>query len=291
LKIEADWFMGDGMLQPITSLDIITKNGHARAYALGRSIQAYLKDFGIAVSVFRNSEYKPWRAEKPEQQKMILVLGGDGTLLSVLRKRGEDQVPVLGMNFGQVGFLTELTPDGWEQSLEAIVKGHFHLSSRIMLHYDLHRQGDVVESGRVINDLLVGRGETARLIKLHLWTEGGDMGTVRADGLIVSTPIGSTAYAVAAGGALINHELEVLEICAVCPFMSGFKPLILPSRTKVWIQVEPSSSDVYLTLDGQSGTRLRAGDRIAIRESAVRLQFVQNNKESYINKLRLKGYL
>ncbi len=283
--------MNQDMFQPITYLDIITKNGHDQAYALGKSIQSYLKAFDIVVEVYRNSEYKPWRDEGPGRAEMILVLGGDGTLLSVLRKRGERQIPVLGMNFGQVGFLTELTPDGWEQSLGAIVKGRYHLSSRIMLHYDLHREGRLVESGRVVNDLLVGRGETARLIKLHLWTEGGDMGTVRADGLIVSTPIGSTAYAVAAGGALINHELEVLEICAVCPFMSGFKPLIFPSRSKVWIQVEPSSSDVYLTLDGQSGTRLMAGDRIAIRESAVRLQFVQNNKESYIKKLRLKGYL
>ena len=283
--------MTQKMFEPITSLDIVTKNGHEHAHALGTSIQVYLRELGLGVDVFRNSEYTPGKGSAAVHPEMILVLGGDGTLLSVLRKLGTDQVPVLGMNFGQVGFLTELTSGGWKKSLGSIVKGHFHLSSRIMLHYDLHRGGRIIESGRVVNDLLVGRGETARLIKLHLWTEGGNMGTIRADGLIVSTPIGSTAYAVAAGGALIDHELEVMEICAVCPFMSGFKPLILPSRSKVWIQVEPSSSDVYLTLDGQSGTRLRAEDMIGIRESSVRLQFVQTNKESYINKLREKGYI
>lgn len=279
------------MVQPITHLDIITKNGHDQAHALGLRIRDHLKPMGLSVSVFRNSEYKPWTHKLSDSPEMILVLGGDGTLLSVLRKRGEHQVPVLGMNFGQVGFLTELTPQDWTKALEAIVKGQYYLSSRIMLHFELQRKGQLLESGRVVNDLLVGRGQTARLIKLHLWTEGGDMGTVRADGLIVSTPIGSTAYAVAAGGSLIHPELEVMEICAVCPFMNGLKPLILPSKSCLSLQVEPSSSEVYLTLDGQSGTRLMADDLISIRESEVRLHFVQIHQDSYINKLRIKGYL
>ncbi|MCF8037785.1 MAG: NAD(+)/NADH kinase [Desulfohalobiaceae bacterium] len=279
------------MFQPIHSVDVVTKTGNDQAYALGFHIQASLEALGVAAAVFQNSEYEhPECAGKPRPD-MVLVLGGDGTLLSVVRTLGDRQVPVLGMNFGQVGFLTELNPEEWEGSLARIVTGDYHLSPRIMLHYDLHREGVLIEQGRVANDLLVGRGGTARLIRLRLWAEAAEMGTVRADGLIVSTPIGSTAYAAAAGGALINHELEVMEICAVCPFMSGFKPLILPSRTKVSIQVEPSSSEVYLTLDGQSGTRLRAGDRITIRESKVRLQSVQPSRNHYIQKLRLKGYL
>lgn len=279
------------MFWPINNVEIVTKTGNDQASALGIQIQAILEQEGVRVKVYQNSRYETPGLQGQSRPDLVLVLGGDGTLLSVVRKIGECQIPVLGMNFGQVGFLTELSPKGWEEPMRQIAKGDFHLSPRIMLHYDLYRDNTLIESGHVVNDLLVGRGETARLIKLRLWTEGGEMGTVRADGLIVSTPIGSTAYAVAAGGALINHDLEVMEICAICPFMSGFKPLILPSRTRVLIQVEPSSSEVYLTLDGQSGTRLQAKDRITIQEAESRLQLVQFKKDNYINKLRQKGYL
>lgn len=279
------------MPQPIHRVDVVTKTGNKQAFALGFEIRTSLEALGVSASIFQNSEYEnPEQRGKPRPD-MVLVLGGDGTLLSVVRTLGDRQVPVLGMNFGQVGFLTELSPEGWQASLEKIVLGDYHLSPRIMLHYDLLREGSLIEQGRVANDLLVGRGGTARLIRLRLWAETAAMGTVRADGLIVSTPVGSTAYAAAAGGALISHELKVMEICAVCPFMSGFKPLILPSRTRVTIQVEPSSSEVYLTLDGQSGTRLRAGDRITIRESQISLQSVQLARDTYIQKLCQKGYL
>jgi NAD+ kinase len=212
-------------------------------------------------------------------------------MLSVARQLGGYQIPLLGLNLGQVGFLTELSPQGWEQGFEEILDQEFTLSPRIMLSYQVFRNERLQEKGRVVNDVVIGRGGTARLIRLRLWYDQQEMGSFRSDGMIVSTPVGSTAYAVAAGGVVISPELEVIEICPICPFRNEFKPIILPCHKTVSFFVEHSSSDVYLTLDGQAATALLPGDMVTISEAETKLLFLQPLRNNYIQKLRSKGYM
>jgi NAD+ kinase len=160
-----------------------------------------------------------------------------------------------------------------------------------MLAFDLIRSGRSVASGQVANDLVVGRGGMARLIDFRLRVEAKELGRVRADGVIVATPIGSTAYAVAAGGALLSPELDVMQVCPICPFQSKMRPVVLPSRLELDIELEAETPEGYLTIDGQWGCGLKPGDLVQVREAASRLWFLETQPGAYVEKLQAKGYL
>ncbi len=279
------------MIQEISFVYILTKARHERAYRLGAKIKCWLQDKGISVSLKRNEDIPDNLSLLHPLPDLILVLGGDGTILSIARKLRDRQIPLLGLNLGQVGFLTELSSEGWKTELESILRHEFVLSPRIMLEYKVFRNEKLLYNGRVVNDLVVGRGRMARLIKLRLWEHNEEMVDFRADGVIVSTPVGSTAYAVAAGGSMISPELKVLEICPICPFPNKMRPIILSSDSSVHLQVESPAKDVFLTVDGQFGARLQAGDIINIQEAQKKLLFIQLLQGDYIKKLKGKGYL
>ncbi|MFO8031096.1 MAG: NAD(+)/NADH kinase [Desulfohalobiaceae bacterium] len=270
---------------------ILTKSGQEQAFALGREILHWLQARGVQSQILDHERFRNQTGPEGERPDLILVLGGDGTMLSVARKMGIKRIPMLGLNLGQVGFLTELCSRRWAPVLQEILQGNFFLSPRIILEYQVLRQDSLLEKGRVVNDLVVSRGGMARLAKLKVSYGQREMSVFRADGLIVCTPTGSTAYAVAAGGALLSPELEVLQLCPICPFLSGFKPVVLPSRESLEVEILDHSPDMFLTQDGQSGLALAAGDRVLISQSRERLYFAQPLGSSYVEKLKLKGYL
>jgi len=280
------------MENAFSHIAIVIKESHEQARDLGDRIGRWLAERGVGVQTRSNDQNGQRLCLEGPGPDLILVLGGDGTVLSVARKldRGQD-VPLLGLNLGQIGFLTELSPQGWEEGLAKVLAGEYSLFSKVILQYAVERDGEQIEQGKVVNDLVVGRSGLARLIGLRIWCGEEELGRLRSDGMIVSTPIGSTAYAVAAGGALIGPDLRAMELCPVNPFMSRFRPLILASDNTVTIEVDHETRDVLLTLDGQSGSRLEAGDRVVIREAERPLRFLQPSGSSYIQKLRNKGYL
>jgi len=278
------------MHTPITSVHLITKSGHAQANTLGAVIQGWLQEQGCQALIVPSDNYAHIAPGCSSLPDMILVLGGDGTLLRVAGRVAELDLPVLGINFGRVGFLTALSPDNWEPALTEIMQGRYRLSSRIVLGYEMWRDGRLLHNGRFVNDLVVGRSGLARLVRLSLWSENTLMTRLRADGIIVSTPVGSTAYVAAAGGALISPELEVMEICPVCPFMSDFRPLILPSRERVSIRMESSSPESFVTLDGQSGWPLREGDLMCIQACESRFRLIEPVQSSFFHHLQRAGY-
>jgi NAD+ kinase len=280
------------MENAFSHIAIVTKESHEQARDLGDRIGRWLAERGVGVQILINDQNGEGLCLEDPGPDLILVLGGDGTVLSVARKldRGPD-VPLLGLNLGQIGFLTELSPEGWQEGLAKVLAGEYSLFPKVILQYAVERDREHIEQGKVVNDLVVGRSGLARLIGLRVWCGEEELGRLRADGMIVSTPIGSTAYAVAAGGALIGPDLRAMELCPVNPFMSRFRPLILASDNTVTIEVDHETRDVLLTLDGQSGSRLEAGDRVTIREAERPLRFLQPSGSSYIRKLRNKGYL
>ncbi|HMB30227.1 MAG TPA: NAD(+)/NADH kinase [Desulfohalobiaceae bacterium] len=279
------------MAYSINFILILTKAQDKKALILGQRIQKWLKGVNIESTIKDNQVDAGQMILSSPLPDLILVLGGDGTMLSVARQLGEYEIPFLGLNLGQVGFLTELSPDGWEKVFREILAKEFTLSPRIILDYKIVRENKLLEKGQVVNDVVIGRGGTARLVRLRLWYDQEEIGSFRADGVIVSTPVGSTAYAVAAGGVVISPELEVMEICPICPFRDELKPMILPGRQTVSVLVEQSSSDVYLTMDGQTGTALYPGDVVKISEAEKKLLFIQPVRHNYIQKLRHKGYI
>jgi NAD+ kinase len=192
-----------------------------------------------------------------------------------------------------VGFLTETTPQHWQQTLEDLFAGRLSVSSRAALEYRVFRRDDdgFVCSGKAFNDLVVNRGALARLINLKVAYGEQCLGTVRSDGLIVSTPTGSTGYCVSAGGPLVYPDLDVFILTPICPFLDTFAPLVLPFNEPLSITVEPNNGDVYLTLDGQKGFGLATGDRVEITRAKTRIKLIHSSRSSYMDKLTTKGFI
>lgn len=278
------------MTQPTDSILIVTKAGNEQAAALGEAISAWLEQRRTPSRTVANTESPDCLETGKARPGLVLVLGGDGTVLSVVRKLGQQQIPLIGLDLGRVGFLAELGRDDWQQGLERVLSGDFEIVERLALEFSVVRDTKVVTTGRVLNDLVVNRGALARLIQLEAWCDDNRLGAVRADGLVIFSPTGATAYAVSAGGPLVHPDLDVFGIAPICPFLSDFRPLILAGQSRVRIRVLEHPDTVYLTLDGQTGTTLLEGDDILVRKAGKSPLFVSLHKHSYVQRLRSKGY-
>lgn len=222
---------------------------------------------------------------------LIVVLGGDGTFIGVARRLIGLGAPLMGVNLGRVGFLAQLHRDHWRHWLETVIRDGVEVARRLALTYDVLRDGKSVHSGLVVNDLVVSRGELARLIRLGIVYDGMEVSSLRADGVIVSTPTGSSAYGVSAGGPLVHVGLQAYCVTPVCPFLNSFKPMVFPGEGVATIRVEESGGEVNLTEDGQSVVSLTHGDEVVIRRSESDLLVVDLGPKAYFEKLKKHGFL
>jgi NAD+ kinase len=222
---------------------------------------------------------------------LIVILGGDGTFIGAARLLHSLGAPLMGVNLGRVGFLAQLHRDSWQGWLDKVLVEGFSVSRRLILEYDVLRRGAPVHHGLVVNDLVVSRGELARLIRLSVSFDGIDISALRADGLIVSTPAGSSAYGVSAGGPLVHAGLEAYCVTPVCPFLNSFKPMVFPADGVLGVRVEESSGEVNLTEDGQAVVRLEHADEIALRRAEKDLLVVDFGQRAYFEKLQKNGFL
>ncbi len=281
------------MNDSIEEIALVYKTGHETASAMVRNIKTWFEGHSVRVQVVANPmdcETLDFGGHTPD---MAIVLGGDGTMLSAARKMGGQDIPMLGVNLGNVGFLTETTPETWQAVFEDVLSGRYTVSSRSVLNFELYRHDrkQSVQRGRAFNDFVVNRGSLARLINLEVSWGAGNSWPVRADGLVVSTPTGSTGYCVSAGGPLVYPGLDVFVLTPVCPFLSTVPPLVLPFEHPLCITVMPNSGDVYLTLDGQRGEELQEGDRIEISRADTRIRLIHATTSSYVAKLQSKGFI
>ncbi len=278
----------------IQTVGIYAKKNHADAPKLARDICQRLQQRGIGFLL------EPWlgkalaseavAAEEaiPQRADLIIVLGGDGTLISVARQVNALQVPILGVNLGSLGFLTEITRDELPTMLEAVLAGHYDISDRMMLDVEILRRGKLVETHTLLNDMVINKGTLARIIDMETWVDGDYLTTFKADGLIISTPTGSTGYNLAAGGPIIYPGINSLVITPICPHMLTNRPLIVPSSSTVAIDISFADDVVYFTGDGQVGTSLEPGDRVEVRQSAARTHLVKSPNRDYFEILRAK---
>jgi len=270
---------------------IVAKNRHSLAMSLAATIAQWLDARGVDSRVV---EHRPGATEftttEARGADLVLVLGGDGTFIGVARICLGLGIPLLGLNLGRVGFLAEGAVN-WQQRLEDLLAGRYGLSRRICLSYAVQRQGQSVTSGVAVNDVVVSRGDMARLIRLSVLRAGERIGEMRADGLIVSTPTGSTAYGFSAGGPLVYPELQAFCLTPVCPFLNTFGPMVLPADAPLSIQVEELRGEVRMTVDGQRAFGLASGDEVRLSRSPEDLIMAQTaGCSSYFAKLANKGF-
>jgi NAD+ kinase len=250
-----------------------------------RGIEPIL-DVDTASIVGTTSAYK--KSDVPSAVHLIVVLGGDGTLLSVARLVEGKDVPILGVNLGSLGFLTEVTIAELFPVLEDAVAGHYSVSERVMLNCQVYRQGERIAQAVVLNDVVINKGALARIIELETYVDGVYVNTFRADGLIIATPTGSTAYSLAAGGPILYPSLEALVINPICPFTLTNRPVVIPDTVTIEVILVKENEDVMVTLDGQMGFALRYRDVVEIRKAETRLRLIECPGKNYFEILRTK---
>jgi NAD+ kinase len=216
-----------------------------------------------------------------------LVLGGDGTLLSAARRVGLRGAKLLGINLGSLGFLTPHSANDAKHAVEAYLAGELVEDLRMMLHAELWRDGKNVMQAEILNDAVLAKGALARIMDMHLSVNGQEAALIKADGLIIATPTGSTAYSLSANGPILHPALEALVISPICPHSLTLRPLVVDAAMRVAITVG-DAEDAHLTLDGQIGQPVRMGDRIEVSRSAHTITLLQSPALPYFQLLQQK---
>lgn len=271
-----------------SSIAVIAKADNPDARDLGQILHGWLREQGIPVWLVFHEQGGVLRATAPRAD-LALVLGGDGTFVSVARNLMGQDIPLAVVNFGRVGFLSRIAPSSWREFFKALLTGCLSLESRLALSWKHLREGRVLASGWAVNDALISRREAARLINLRLAVNGQPLMALRADGMILATPTGSSGYAHSAGGPLLFPSLQVYAAVAVCPYLGVFSPLVLDGRTCFGLTVE--KGNLALVLDGQETRTLREGDGVEIRGVPDAFRVVAIDMDSYFTKLRTVGFL
>jgi NAD+ kinase len=277
----------------IKKIGIIGKTGKQEPAMIARELMPWLVRKGCKVYVdsetalFTKIEGTP-RSQIPSLVDFIIVLGGDGTMLSVSRLVGGKEIPVLGVNIGGLGFLTAVHKDQVFEVLEKVLSGQCTVEERIMLTACVFRHSECIAEYEVVNDVVVNKGALARIIDLETYIDHNYVATFKADGLIVSTPTGSTAYALSAGGPILYPTLNCIVLAPICPHTLTNRPIVLPDYVHVEMVLRSQNEDVFLTVDGQVGFSLKQGDTVAVKKSLHRAKFFIPCERDYFNILRTK---
>jgi NAD+ kinase len=219
---------------------------------------------------------------------VLLVLGGDGTILQVLHELCDGFRPILGINLGTLGFLTCVGAAAWPEAIEAIASGTYCLSERTLLEVEVIRDGQHLARYIALNDAVISRGEMSQLIKLNVTVDEATLSEYNADGLIVATPTGSTAYSLSAGGPVLLPDSGVFVVTPICPHVLTMRPVLVSDASHIEITPSPQQPDVFLTLDGQNSVRILAGDLIRITKAPQRLPLAMLPGMSFFEVLRQK---
>jgi NAD+ kinase len=257
------------------------------ALEVTREVIAWLDERGIAVRLPLECAQKLGQAERgfPESDfargaDILLCLGGDGTFLRASRFAAGENIPVLGINLGWLGFLTEVSVTEWRDALTQVLEGNFRIEERMRLACRVMREGEEVYGGTALNDVVLHRGGSSRMLHLGIAIDGRFIGSYSADGLVVSTPTGSTAYSLSCGGPLVHPGVECMIITAICPHTLSARPLVISSQERV-ILTEGVSEVKGLSLDGQQNFFLQSIDEVWVERASTGVRFVKVKRDFY----------
>lgn len=223
-----------------------------------------------------------------DRAELVIVLGGDGTLIHAARLLRGRAVPILGVNLGSLGFMTEVPVAEALHVLTSVIAKTAQIDSRMKLSCKLVRGGKTILEDEVLNDVVIAKSALARISDHETWLDGKYVATFKADGVIFSTPTGSTAYSLSAGGPIVHPSIDCMIVTPICPHALTQRPIVVPSDQPLVVKLTHELSDVYLTIDGQAGQPLEKGDRLEVTRSATRVQIVRNPKIDYFGVLRTK---
>ena len=280
-------------MKPIQRVAIAVKQSSREVLGLAGELARWLKRREIEVQVeealLRSlGELDLLPAADPPEVDLVVVLGGDGTLLSVARNQA-GAAPILGVNMGTLGFLTEVNRTELFPSLVRVLAGEYELLERSLLQVSLVRAaGPQNGTFAVLNDVVVNKSALARIIRMSVHVDGRPIAVYRADGLIVSTPTGSTAYNLSAGGPIIEPSLGVVVLTPICPHTLSMRPIVVPDRSVIEITLESPEEEVFLTLDGQEGLSLSHGDRVRIEVANEPVRLIKVAERTFYDSLREK---
>jgi NAD+ kinase len=228
------------------------------------------------------------RTRVADASQLLLVLGGDGTMLAAARLAAPRGIPILPINMGSLGFLTSFTLQELHPALDDTLEGRFSLSERVMIRAELHRAGKVIDDQQVLNEVVINKGALARMIEVELTIDADFVCRYRADGLIVASPTGSTAYSLSAGGPIVHPAVESFVITPICPHTLSDRPLVVRDTSSVDLRLSGDTESVFLTLDGQRGIPLQPTDLVRVSRAKQLLKLIQPPKKSYFEILRNK---
>jgi NAD+ kinase len=277
----------------IRSVGVAIKPGEPRALAAVRDLAKLLDERGVRALFEEEAAAAVGAAGVPRgalarEADLIVVLGGDGTLLAVARAVAERPVPILGINLGTLGFLAEVSVDEMQPAIARALAGEMAIEERMRLDVSLDRGPEAARRWLALNDAVITKGASARIVDLEARADGQLVTTYHADGLIVSTPTGSTAYSLSAGGPILLPGVPSLVLTPICPHALTQRPLVLPDSAVVEVVVHPRGGEVQLAVDGQEGAPLHEGARVTVRRSAHPALLVVPPQRSRFEVLRTK---
>lgn len=314
-------------MQTPTSLLLVVKAGHIGAAAAAETMLSWFEARGVSAAVIPADAAPEALRRSARGRDAVIVLGGDGTVVGVCRKLADEEnaaPPYLGVNFGQVGFLAEVPPDAWEPWFKRLLAGELAVRSRILLAWTARRGGRTCGEGFAVNDVVVGRGSLARVLPVRVVIEepcrlaagedrdpghetghvlsrdqahaaghaDHDLGWIRSDGILVSTPQGTSAYALSAHGPLLHPDVRGLTLTPISPFFKSFPPMVLPPDCRIRLETAAQpATEAFLTVDGQEGMALAGGDMVIVRGAGIRLLQFTPPADSYFGRLRERGFI
>ncbi len=279
----------------IKRVGITSKPKKAEVWEVVPSLIQWFRDRQIEVFVDKETaatldgrEKSLTRNEMSGQVDLIVVLGGDGTLLATARALNRKPVPLLAVNLGGLGFLTVITREELFATLELVLAGNLSTERRVQIEADIVRADEVIASYLALNDAVLNKGAIARVLDFDVWIDNKFISTYKSDGLIVSTPTGSTAYSLAAGGPVIIPSVAAFIVTPICAHTLTNRPIVLPDSAAIEVAVKSQRESVYLTVDGQVGIALRSDDTVRIKKAASHVELIQSPHKSYFEILRQK---
>ena len=274
-------------------IGIIAKGNKPEAIPVVKELIGWLKD--RKVDAFVEAEIAKAithpamdKQKMDEAVEMVVVLGGDGTLLAAARALQKKQVPILGVNLGGLGFLTEITLAELYPMLEAILRGDYKTDERMLLEARVWRKNKVADTFQVLNDVVINKGALARIIELETSVDQEYLTTFRSDGLIISTPTGSTGYSLSAGGPIVYPSLPSIIITPICPHTMTNRPILVPNEAVVTVTLCSAGQEVFLTLDGQVGFKMELHDRVEVKKGEGFVRLIKSPARGYFEVLRQK---
>lgn len=280
--------------RPVRRVAIVAKKNAPEGARLARDLAAWLRRRKVEAHLDEDTSRsigRPGgipRGSLPKGTDLVIVAGGDGTLLSVARSAGPAGIPILSVNFGGLGFLTELHPDELYPCLARVLRGEYAIEERLCLRVRYRGAKHSPSEHAVLNDAVITKSALARMITLDVRIDDDEVATYTSDGLILSTPTGSTAYSLSAGGPILDPHMKALVLAPICPHTMTYRPLVVPGSVRVDVVLRAQDEDAHLTLDGQVGFPMKDGDSITVDSRARPVRLVRVAERSFFEVLRKK---